>query len=114
MNDYTVEATLECLNANLLESPTGATQHGNIVVGFNTVYLNLPPAMVCSQCVLQWKYRGGKSFRILININYILTGIVLPCRLQLVFYNSELKKIFFYPLKVVSRYRDPQLQVGKK
>ena len=79
VNDSTVKATVECLDANLLESPTGATQHGNVALGFNTVTLNLPPDMVCSQCVLQWKYRGGESFRILKNNNYILTANVLPC-----------------------------------
>lgn len=61
-NNPNVEVTQSCLDRNLLRQPNGATKYSYNpgTLGQNTVSLQLPTGMVCTQCVLQWTYNAGK------------------------------------------------------
>ena len=54
------------LNRNLLTYETGETTHhlpedSSTAAGFYHLRVQLPQHIMCSQCVLQWRYRTGKK-----------------------------------------------------
>ncbi|GFO08386.1 endonuclease-reverse transcriptase [Plakobranchus ocellatus] len=54
----------ECLNRNLLRLTDGSTRF-QVLSWASRVYrikMQLPAGLVCSQCVLQWKYNAGNSW----------------------------------------------------
>ncbi|GFQ64711.1 chitin-binding type-4 domain-containing protein [Trichonephila clavata] len=52
----------DCLNKYPLQLADGSGTRFHVeswYMGWIDVYLQLPPKLTCSQCVLQWEYRGG-------------------------------------------------------
>ena len=54
--------TQECLDRNLLTLEDGMTSYQieNPAIGFYFPMVRLPQGLTCNNCVLQWRYRGGK------------------------------------------------------
>lgn len=67
-NDTSTPISQACLDANLLQFADGSTRHyvRERDYGVMTLNLRIPPTVVCTQCVLQWKYHTG------INVYYVL------------------------------------------
>lgn len=63
VNNPKIEATHECLNRNLLKIEGHGTRYA-VSTGESKISLRikLPDGLSCSQCVLQWKYRGGNNW----------------------------------------------------
>ncbi|ESO86390.1 hypothetical protein LOTGIDRAFT_195131, partial [Lottia gigantea] len=63
-NDVTREVTQECLNRNILTlaNGSGTKYFVDSSNGIKQVQLFLPATIVCSHCVLQWRYRSGNSW----------------------------------------------------
>ncbi|KAK7489255.1 hypothetical protein BaRGS_00019507 [Batillaria attramentaria] len=57
--------TQQCLDRYLLQQPDGSTRYyiKSYDQGVRTVQLVLPQGLTCTQCVLQWKYNAGNSWR---------------------------------------------------
>lgn len=59
--------THECLDKNLLKLADGGTRfkvYGKVGYGVSEKFeikLQLPQDLICTQCVLQWKYNAGKN-----------------------------------------------------
>jgi len=65
VNDKTVKATLECLDLHKLEQADGSGSRFKWTEQVNKVYsvtYRLPADLVCTQCVLQWKYHAGNTW----------------------------------------------------
>ena len=64
-NDFRVPVTHECLNRNLLPLADGTGYRVYLDIkqpaGFKNATLRLPTGLVCTQCVLQWRWHTGKS-----------------------------------------------------
>ena len=63
-NNVSKPATHECLNKYLLQLADGSGSRYHLKTQRNgdfPIKLKLPEDLTCSQCVLQWKYRGGKA-----------------------------------------------------
>lgn len=60
-NDTSTPTSQACLDANLLQFADGSTRHyvRERDYGVMTLNLRIPPTVVCTQCVLQWKYHTG-------------------------------------------------------
>jgi len=64
-NDVTKPVTHECLDKHVLQLADGSGTRFPIStrrVGMYQTDLKLPDGMVCSQCVIQWKYHAGNSW----------------------------------------------------
>lgn len=63
-NDTSTPTSQACLDANLLQFADGSTRHyvRERDYGVMTLNLRIPPTVVCTQCVLQWKYHTGNSW----------------------------------------------------
>ncbi len=56
--------TQDCLDKHLLRFADGSTRFDRVVDGVAKVYtllLQLPPAVTCNYCVLQWYWKTGNS-----------------------------------------------------
>lgn len=63
-NDPKVTVTQDCFDRNLLKDPfTMGTKFfvDDKSVGIYNIELQLPEGVICDACVLQWRYRTGKS-----------------------------------------------------
>ena len=63
-NDTGRAVTQACLDQHLLLMADGMGARYYVIEDAPRKYvipLRLPPALTCSQCVLQWKYNAGKS-----------------------------------------------------
>ncbi|KAH3882763.1 hypothetical protein DPMN_006708, partial [Dreissena polymorpha] len=64
-NDVRKPATIECLDKHVLQRADGLGSRINITTmqtGQYTADYKLPFGMVCSQCVVQWRYHTGNSW----------------------------------------------------
>jgi hypothetical protein len=59
-NNIHKAVTQECLDRYLLATPSGETRYIHQREAANiTISLVLPQGLLCSQCVLQWKWNTG-------------------------------------------------------
>lgn len=65
-DDPSTPVTAECLEQNLLPLATGGTRF-NVTSEMRMITYNvvLPKDMICTQCVIQWKYNTGRLYHLL-------------------------------------------------
>ncbi|PRD27424.1 UNVERIFIED_CONTAM: hypothetical protein NCL1_35386 [Trichonephila clavipes] len=64
-NDTKKIVDQDCLSKYPLQLADGSGTRFHVeswYMGWIDIYLQLPPKLTCSQCVLQWEYRGGILF----------------------------------------------------
>merc|ERR1712241_685722 len=64
-NDFSVEATQECMNQHVATLPGGGTKYDmTIKKVWYDVKFKLPKDLTCDLCVLQWRYHAGNNWGI--------------------------------------------------
>ncbi|KAK2165850.1 hypothetical protein NP493_1348g00041 [Ridgeia piscesae] len=105
-NDFRVPVTHECLNKNLLPLADGTGYRVYLDIkqpaGFKNATLRLPTGLVCTQCVLQWRWHTGNNWG---------TGedgrSCIGCGLQEEFYGCADVEIVAHPVTLQAATGEP-------